>query len=64
MKQMTTLERAALFESVNEVLEEIQILFEEHGFDTKDFDEDELDESDDIGYAYLNFVRFKTTVEL
>lgn len=61
---MTTLERAALFEQVTGMLEEIEDIFKEYGYDPKEFDEDLLEDSDDeITQAYGHIYKLKNIVE-
>lgn len=53
---MRELEKAALFEQVTEMLEDIDSIFKEYGFDPEDFDEDELTDPsanvDEVTIAY------------
>lgn len=64
---MSDLQKAALFQQLNEMVEEIDMVFKEHGFDPEDFDEDALDSGDvadyDIASAYNHINRFKHIIE-
>lgn len=63
---MTELEKAALFEQINEMLSDIDLIFKEYGFDPDEFDEDELEDfsNDDIGEAYKHINRLKKEIAL
>jgi regulator of replication initiation timing len=61
---MRELEKAALFEQVTEMLQDIDSIFKEYGFDPDSFDETELEEfEDDVGEAYKHINRLKKAID-
>ena len=63
---MTSQQLAAFHNDLSGLIEEIDSLFREYGFDPEDFDEDSLedfDESSDVGYLYqfVQKLKEKTT---
>ncbi len=64
---MKTLERAAIFEALHTVIEEIDAIFEEYGFNPEDFDPDNLEFADipdlEIAKVYSHVHGLKEAVE-
>jgi hypothetical protein len=67
MPAMKSLERAAMFEALNGVIEEIDAIFEEYGFKPEDFDPDNLEFADipdlEIAKVYSHVHGLKEAVE-
>ena len=64
---MNTLNRAALYEHLSEMVEEIDCLFKEYGYDPKLFDIDELEEFEedqDLGHIYKHINQLKMAIEM
>ncbi len=64
---MKSLERAAMFEALNLVIEDIDSIFEEYGFNPKDFDPDNVEFFDipdlEIAKVYSHVHGLKEAVE-
>jgi len=64
---MKSLERAAMLESITGIIEEIDAIFEEHGFNPEDFDPDNLEFSDipdpEIGKVYSYVYGLKEAID-
>lgn len=53
-----------LFYQLSEVIDEIDSIFMGSGYDVKDFDEDEIEEYDEVLQSYLHFFKFKQEIEV
>lgn len=61
------LEKAALFESLNDMIDDIESIFRDYGYDPSEFDEGEFEsgeiENYDIAEAYSHVNKLKRLVE-